>query len=105
VLVDPVFERVDEDLALLNALRAATRLHPSRPTSTPTMSQSAARLKSLTGSRIACPAMDEIAEADVGVSEVEPLLVGNVRVQPLYTPGTPTPTTAISSMRAAFREC
>ena len=86
VLVDPVLERVDEDLALLNALglrlgyTLETHIHADHVTS-------AARLKSLTGSRIACPAMDEIADADVGVSEVDPLHVGNVRVQPLYTPG------------------
>jgi glyoxylase-like metal-dependent hydrolase (beta-lactamase superfamily II) len=31
--------------------------------------------------------MDGLAEADVGVSEMQPLEVGGIRLQPLFTPG------------------
>ena len=86
VLVDPVLETVDRDLAVLQeldlelAFTLETHIHADHITS-------AARLRSLTGCRIAYPAMDQPAEADVGVSEVDPLLVGAVAIQPLFTPG------------------
>jgi sulfur dioxygenase len=86
VLVDPVLEMVDRDLAVLQALELSlaytleTHVHADHVTS-------AARLRSLTGCRIACPAMDELAEADIGVSELEPLCAGSVTLQPLFTPG------------------
>ena len=86
VLVDPVLETVDRDLALLQELglelayTLETHVHADHVTS-------AARLRSLTGSKVACPEMDGIACADVGVSEVQPLEVGAIRLQPLFTPG------------------
>lgn len=86
VLVDPVLDAVDRDLATVHdlgltlAYTLETHVHADHITS-------AARLRSLVGSRIACPEMDGLAEADVGVSEMHPLEVGGIRLQPLFTPG------------------
>ena len=86
VLVDPVLETVDRDLAMLQDLELGlaytleTHIHADHITS-------AARLRSLTGCRIAYPATDMPAQADVAVSEVDPLEVGALVVQPLFTPG------------------
>ena len=86
VLVDPVLETVERDLAALQGLRLhlawtlETHVHADHVTS-------AARLRSLTGSRIACPAVDGLPDADMGVSEVEPLTFGAVTLKPLFTPG------------------
>ena len=86
VLVDPVLETVERDLSVVQELglklayTLETHVHADHVTS-------AARLRSLTGSKIACPAMDGIACADVAVSEVQPLDVGSIHFQPLFTPG------------------
>ena len=86
VLVDPVLDQVDRDLALLQQLELdlaftlETHIHADHVTS-------AARLRSLTGCLVAYPAPDMPAEADVAVSELEPLLFGRQIVQPLFTPG------------------
>ena len=86
VLVDPVLETVDRDLAALQELELElaftleTHIHADHVTS-------AARLRSLTGCRIAYPATDMPAAADVAVSEADPLHVGAVTLQPLFTPG------------------
>jgi glyoxylase-like metal-dependent hydrolase (beta-lactamase superfamily II) len=86
VLVDPVLETVDRDLALLKehglslAYTVETHVHADHVTS-------AARLRALTGSKVACPEKDGLPCADVGLSEVQPLEVGSLRLQPLFTPG------------------
>lgn len=86
VLLDPVLETADRDLALLQelGLRLAftldTHIHADHISS-------ACRLRSLTGCKVACPAMDNLACADVGVSEEKPLTVGGVTFKPLHTPG------------------
>ena len=86
VLVDPVLETVDRDLAALQELELElaftleTHIHADHITS-------AARLRSLTGCRIAYPASDMPAAADVAVSEADALHVGAVTLQPLFTPG------------------
>lgn len=86
VLVDPVLEQVDRDLALLQQLdlklayTLETHIHADHVTS-------ASRLRSLTGCRIAYPASDMPDEADVPVSELDPLGFGSLSVQPLFTPG------------------
>jgi glyoxylase-like metal-dependent hydrolase (beta-lactamase superfamily II) len=86
VLVDPVLETIDRDLAAIQELGLTlaytleTHVHADHVTS-------AARLRSLTGSKVACPEMDGIACADVGVSEIHPLDVGTIHLQPLFTPG------------------
>jgi glyoxylase-like metal-dependent hydrolase (beta-lactamase superfamily II) len=86
VLVDPVLDSVERDLAVLQemsltlAYTLETHVHADHITS-------AARLRSLVGSKIACPEMDGLAEADVGVSEMQPLDVGGITLKPLFTPG------------------
>lgn len=86
VLVDPVLERVERDLSLLQdhgltlAYTVETHVHADHVTS-------AARLRSLTGSKVACPEMDGLSCADLGLSEMQPLEVGSLRLQPLFTPG------------------
>lgn len=86
VLIDPVLDAVDRDLALVQdmgltlAYTLETHVHADHITS-------AARLRSLIGSKIACPEMDGLEDADVGVSEMAPLDVGTIRLKPLFTPG------------------
>lgn len=86
VLLDPVMETVDRDLAVLQALdmRLActleTHIHADHITS-------ACRLRSLTGCRVAGPALDDLPCADVGVSEDRPLTVGHLTLKPLFTAG------------------
>ena len=86
VLLDPVMETVERDLAALQSLDLTlaytleTHVHADHLTS-------ACRLRSLTGSKIAYPAMDALACVDVGVAEDRPLTVGGVVLRALFTPG------------------
>lgn len=86
VLLDPVLETIDRDLAALQDLELEleytleTHIHADHITS-------ACRLRSLTGCKVAYPEMDGLACADVAVSEVSPLRIGNLTLQPLFTPG------------------
>ncbi len=86
VLLDPVLETVERDLAALQSLdlRLActldTHIHADHITS-------ASRLRSLTGCKVAYPSADNLGCADVGVSEDQPLKVGALVFQPLFTPG------------------
>ena len=85
-LVDPVLETVDRDLALLQVLglelayTIETHIHADHITS-------AARLRSLTGCKVAYPGMDMPADADVAINELDPVHVGSIVLQPLFTPG------------------
>lgn len=86
VLLDPVLETLDRDLSALQELGLGlactleTHIHADHVTS-------ASRLRSITGCKVAHPAMDGLACADVGVSEIDPLEVGRLTLSPLYTPG------------------
>lgn len=86
VLLDPVLETVERDLAALQELGLTlaftldTHIHADHITS-------ACRLRSLTGSRVAYPAPDASACADVAVAEDSPLRVGMLNFKPLFTPG------------------
>lgn len=86
ILVDPVIETLERDLAMLQALELRlshtleTHIHADHVTS-------AARLRALTGCKVAIPALDGVAGADVAVSEAAPLAIGTVALQPLFTPG------------------
>jgi glyoxylase-like metal-dependent hydrolase (beta-lactamase superfamily II) len=86
VLLDPVLETVERDLSVLQELGLSlshtldTHIHADHVTA-------ACRLRSLTGCKVAYPEMDNLPCADVGVSEVSPLEVGSLAVQPLFTPG------------------
>lgn len=86
VLIDPVAETCERDLAavaelgLTLAYTLDTHIHADHITA-------ACRLRALSGSRVAYPAADALACADVHVSEELPLTVGKVRLQPVFTPG------------------
>lgn len=86
LLIDPTVERVEQDLAILAEL--GLRLHCSIETHIHADHLTGARkLKALTGSRIAGPAMDDLPCRDVGLREGEPLTVGSIVLHPLHTPG------------------
>ena len=86
VLIDPVLETVDRDLALLGELALTldttleTHIHADHVTG-------AARLRAATGCKVAVPAASKATHADLQVGEGEPILVGTLRIEPLHTPG------------------
>ena len=86
VLIDPVLDTVERDLSVLKAMGVKltytldTHIHADHLTG-------AYRLKSLSGSRIAYPAIDELPCADIGVKEGETFKVGKIEIYPLFTPG------------------
>jgi len=86
ILVDPVLPAWQRDLEVLQnlGLRLAatldTHIHADHITA-------ASRLKLETGSAIAHPAVEALTCVDRPVREGEPLQLGSVRLDPLYTPG------------------
>lgn len=86
VLIDPVLETAERDLAVVQdlglrlAMTMETHIHADHVSS-------AARLRSLTGCKVAYPAMEGLACADVGIKEGEPIAIGSLSLWPLYTPG------------------
>jgi sulfur dioxygenase len=86
ILIDPVISGMERDLAELHRLGLTlaytldTHIHADHITA-------ALELKRATGSRIAAPAFDRLACADVGVEEGKPFAVAGITLQPLYTPG------------------
>lgn len=86
VLIDPVLETAERDLAAVRELGLTltwtleTHVHADHVTG-------AARLRGLSGCRVAYPDGEEIAGADARVSELAPLACGGVTLRPLYTPG------------------
>ncbi|MDX6284404.1 MAG: hypothetical protein QOH03_5475 [Kribbellaceae bacterium] len=86
VLIDPVLETAERDLeavrdlGLTLAWTVETHVHADHVTA-------AARLRSLSGCKVAFPAGEEIAGADAYLSELEPLAAGAIALKPLYTPG------------------
>lgn len=85
-LVDPVLEAVDRDLALIDKLNLTlrytleTHLHADHVTG-------AARLRNATGSKVAVPERSAAAHVDVHLREGEPIEIGTLFLEPLYTPG------------------
>jgi glyoxylase-like metal-dependent hydrolase (beta-lactamase superfamily II) len=85
-LIDPVFETVERDLELMKELGITlkytieTHIHADHVTG-------AARLRDVTGCKAAVPEKSDAEHADIAVREGEPLTVGLVHIQPLYTPG------------------
>jgi sulfur dioxygenase len=85
-LVDPVLEAVERDLALLAELGLTlkytleTHIHADHVTG-------AARLREETGSRAAVPEKSGADHVDVPIREGEPVIIGELRLDPLYTPG------------------
>lgn len=86
LLIDPVVNSIDRDLAELQRLGLTlaftldTHIHADHITG-------ALHLKQRVNSRIAMPAIDRLPCADVGIVEGTPLQVGSLRVEPLHTPG------------------
>jgi len=85
-LIDPVLDTVERDLALLQQMGLTldfsidTHVHADHLTG-------AKRLREQSGSRIVYPAMVDAACVDIGLREGEPFRVGNIEIQPLFTPG------------------
>jgi glyoxylase-like metal-dependent hydrolase (beta-lactamase superfamily II) len=86
LLIDPVLETVERDLAALAGLglhlafTVDTHIHADHVTS-------ADRLRSLTGCKVAFPAASGVTGADLHLSEVEPLALGALILRALHTPG------------------
>lgn len=86
VLIDPVLDAVDRDLALLRQLKLTlaytleTHIHADHVTG-------ADRLRDETGSKAGVPARSGARHVDVPVREGEPICVGSLTIEPLYTPG------------------
>ncbi|WP_313706367.1 MBL fold metallo-hydrolase [Massilia sp.] len=86
VLVDPVIVSVERDLEVIAGLGLTlaysvdTHVHADHITA-------ALALKEKTGSRIAAPAAERVACADVQLEEGKPFRVGGLAFQPLHTPG------------------
>lgn len=85
-LIDPVLETVDRDLGVLDELGLTlrytieTHIHADHVTG-------AGRLRELTGCKAAVPEKSGAEHADLLVREGEPIRVGRLEIQPLYTPG------------------
>jgi sulfur dioxygenase len=86
VLIDPVVNAIDRDLALLQQLGLTlactvdTHIHADHITG-------ALHLKQRTGCRMAMPAIDGLPCADIGIVDGQPLVFGSVMIEPLFTPG------------------
>lgn len=86
VLIDPVLETAERDLAAVRELgltlawTVETHIHADHITA-------AARLKGLTGCKIAYPVGDAIDGADRRLSEEAPLDLATLTLRPLHTPG------------------
>lgn len=86
VLIDPVLDTAERDLKLLDSLGLKltytldTHIHADHLSA-------AHRLRSLSGSKIVYPAIDELPCADIGVSEGTVFQVGEIEIHPLFTPG------------------
>lgn len=86
LLIDPVREQVERDMALLDSLdlRLAytleTHIHADHISG-------ASALRQRTGCQVTVPAPAKLPCADRWLREGEPLLLGNVRIDPVATPG------------------
>lgn len=86
ILIDPVVNSAERDLEVLQqlglklAFTLDTHIHADHITA-------ALELKKRVASKIAAPAMDGLPCVDVGIEESTPFQVGEIRIQPLHTPG------------------
>lgn len=86
ILIDPVVNAIDRDLEVLSKLQLRldhtldTHVHADHITS-------ALHLKQRTGSKIAAPALERLACADVHIEDGRPLRVGSIEIAPIHTPG------------------
>jgi glyoxylase-like metal-dependent hydrolase (beta-lactamase superfamily II) len=85
-LIDPVLDTVDRDLALIAELGLTlkytieTHIHADHVTG-------ASRLREETGCKAAVPEKSGADHVDVPIREGEPLRIGSLCLEPLYTPG------------------
>lgn len=86
LLIDPVLPTWERDLAEVQALGVTlaytveTHIHADHITS-------AKKLKEMTGSRIAGPALDRLPCTDLGIVDQRVFKMGSVELVPLHTPG------------------
>jgi glyoxylase-like metal-dependent hydrolase (beta-lactamase superfamily II) len=86
VLIDPVLETVERDLQLLHELGLSlrftieTHIHADHVTG-------ASLLRERTGCKCAVPERSGAEHADLTVREGEPIRIGGLELQPIYTPG------------------
>jgi Zn-dependent hydrolases, including glyoxylases len=86
LLIDPVLDMIDRDMALVSELglrlvaSVETHVHADHLTA-------AWELRRRGGCRVAYPAAEGVACADVQVAEEQPLAVGTLRLWPRHTPG------------------
>ncbi len=85
-IIDPVIDTVERDLSVLQAhnlklsYTVDTHIHADHLSG-------ARRLKAMTGSKIAYPAIDELTCVDIGLQEGQVFRIGNIELHPLFTPG------------------
>ena len=86
VLIDPVLDTAERDLQVISDLGLKlsytldTHIHADHLSG-------AHRLRALSQCKVAYPAMDALACADIGIREGEVFRVGNIELHPLFTPG------------------
>ena len=86
ILIDPVVPTMARDLALINdlgltlSMTAETHVHADHITA-------ALHLREKVACQIAFPAPDNLSCADIQIADRVPLEIGNIRLQPLFTPG------------------
>jgi glyoxylase-like metal-dependent hydrolase (beta-lactamase superfamily II) len=86
ILIDPVIVSMNRDLAEINQLGLTlaysidTHIHADHITA-------ALELRNKVGSKIAAPAYDRLACADIEIEEGIPFKIGSILLQPLHTPG------------------
>ncbi|EIJ43274.1 Zn-dependent hydrolase, glyoxylase [Beggiatoa alba B18LD] len=90
ILIDPVLETVERDISVLQQLGLTLRYTLETHIHADHLS-GGYQLRQLTGSLIAVAALDQLSCADIAITEGTPLEMGDIRIQPLHTPGhTPT---------------
>ncbi len=86
LLIDPVIESADRDLDVVQslglhlAMTMETHIHADHVSA-------AARLRSLTGCKVAYPALEGLTCADIGIKDGERIILGSLSLLPLFTPG------------------
>lgn len=86
LLIDPVLPSWERDLQVIQALdlklacTIETHIHADHITS-------ANKLREITGSQIAMPALDKLSCSDIGMEEGKPFTLGSITMQALHTPG------------------
>jgi glyoxylase-like metal-dependent hydrolase (beta-lactamase superfamily II) len=85
-LIDPVLETADRDLGLINELGLTLRYTLETHTHADHVT-GAARLRKATGCEAAVPERSAAHHVDVQLREGDPIKIGTLLLEPLYTPG------------------